>query len=143
MHILIIPLSLDNCLSLQNLNKFIYGIEMKRPVKLRLLIILIVSLLTGCISTNFIGDTFPETEDVQIFFSVREIPNEFTVFGHIVTSTSNSLFVSVEDLKIELVAEAKKRGADGIVINGIDVETGTDSEIRKINASLIKINDDT
>lgn len=116
---------------------------MKKSVKLRLLFIMIVSLLTGCISTNFIGDSFPQTDNVQIFFSVREIPNDFTIFGHVVTSTSNSLFISVEDLKIALVEEAKKRGADGVVINGIDVETGTDSEIRKINASLIKIKDRT
>ena len=86
---------------------------MKRSVKSLLVFILIISLFTGCISTNFIGETFPETDNLQIFFSAREISDDFTVFGHIVTSTSNSLFISVEDLNLNWLRKQRREEMTG------------------------------
>ena len=97
----------------------------------------LLTFVSSCTTVDYVGESYPATQDVQIYYSLEEVPEEYRIFGHLVGtggifSTENERF---EKLKLEGMA----RGADAIVITGIDIENGDDlDETKKINASLIK-----
>ena len=94
---------------------------------------LLIFFIISCIPIDYIGDTYPPTENVDIFYSEKEIRLKHNVFGHILGSDA-----SFEDIQEQLKIEAMKRGADAILFTNIDFETSKKSKTNKISASLIK-----
>ena len=87
-----------------NMNKFI-----SLPV-------LVTLLAIGCANVNYIGKSFEPTTNVDLYFSKEDIEKEYTVMGHAVgdgTSDSN-------EIQKALIEEAKEKGADAVLITGID-----------------------
>lgn len=95
--------------------------------------VLIVIFIISCIPIDYIGDTYPPTDSVDVYYSEKEIKLNYIIFGHILGSKS-----SIEDIKEKLQLEAMKRGADAIVFTKVDFEESEVSRTRKLSASLIK-----
>lgn len=95
--------------------------------------ILSVFVIISCIPIHYIGDTYPPTDNVEVFYSEKEIGQKHSVFGHIMGSKG-----SIEDIKEKLQMEAMKRGADAILFTKVDFEDSEGSRTTKISASLIR-----
>jgi hypothetical protein len=94
---------------------------------------LLIFVIVSCIPIDYIGDTYPPTNNVEVFYSEKDIVKHYVVFGHIMGSKA-----SIDDIKDELEIEAMKKGADGIVFKNVDFEATKKSKTNKISASLIK-----
>lgn len=102
-----------------------------------LLLIVSISLLTSCSSIDYVGETYPSSQNVEVFYSLEEVPREYRIFGHVVGS--GGIFSTENDRFQKIKLEAMNRGADAVVITGIDIEHQDDlEETKKIHASLIK-----
>ena len=94
---------------------------------------LLIFVIISCIPIDYIGDTYPPTDNVEVFYSEKDIVKHYVVFGHILGSKA-----SVNNIQNELKKEAMKRGADGIIFTKVDFEDSEGSRTTKISASLIK-----
>ncbi len=97
-------------------------------------------VLSACSHFNYIGKSYKATDDVEIYFSEKEIRRDYTTIGHAVSA--GQIFVSVDALKKRLIEEAKANGADAILIKDIDRDPefdgqGFDAE-KQIKASFLK-----
>ena len=108
-----------------NMNKFI-----SLPV-------LVTLLAIGCANVNYIGKSFEPTTNVDLYFSKEDIEKEYTVMGHAVgdgTSDSN-------EIQKALIEEAKEKGADAVLITGIDnqlLSTEEGDPESEVKASYLK-----
>ena len=81
-------------------------------------------VFAACATTNFVGETYPPTESVDIFFSAADIPGEYRVMGR--AETHGSEYLDFEAIEQQLVKDAMGRGANAILIEGMDeITTGS------------------
>ena len=96
-------------------------------MKARVLVFIVISnmiILFSCAKSNYIGKTYPPTTNVELFMDEKEITREFELMGHIVLD--GDAFVSTDKLQAKMIEEAKKRGADAVLIEVLDeVYTGS------------------
>ncbi|MDF1695849.1 MAG: hypothetical protein P1U56_08465 [Saprospiraceae bacterium] len=80
---------------------------------LSLLVALI--LVTSCAPRMYyLGDDYPPTSSVDVYYDDGDISKEYRVIGQL-TGNNESGLSSLDDIKESMIAEAKKRGADGIL----------------------------
>jgi len=75
-------------------------------------------LLSGCAHMDYAGQSFPPTQQVDLFFSEANVGREYMVMGEL-TGTGDQL-VSTQKLQDEMVKKAREKGADGVVILGLE-----------------------
>ena len=94
--------------------------------------VLVALLAIGCASVNYVGKSFEPTTNVDLYFSKEDIEKEYTVMGHAIgsgTYDSNAI-------QKALIEEAKEKGADAVLITGIDnQDSGPENEV---TASFLK-----
>ena len=108
----------------------------------------VLVVFLGCATINYIGESYPPTQDVDVYYSEQDIEKEYTVVGRIVaTANANELIYSSEKFTQALVKKAREKGADGVVILGLRKiisgvrESGSGVEVeekRRIEALAIK-----
>ncbi|MDP8263233.1 MAG: hypothetical protein P9M13_08020 [Candidatus Ancaeobacter aquaticus] len=69
-----------------------------------------VVFMAGCATVEYVGQTYPRTQYVDYYFNQEDIPRDYIVMGKAIASGSGS---AIQD---NLLAEAKMRGADAILI---------------------------
>ena len=80
----------------------------------------------ACVNTDYIGKSFAPTTNVDVYFSEADVEKEYEVMGKITEESSE--FISFEKLQEKMVEQAMEKGADGIIIGGMQkVETGSSS----------------
>ena len=82
---------------------------------------LMLFLLAGCVSTDYIGTRYPATENVDLFFSEDDIERPYKVFGE-VRAEMPKLGES-KRLQKALIKQARAKGADGLVIGSMEVRS--------------------
>ena len=102
--------------------------------------IILLSVFSACSHVNYVGRTYEQTKNVDVYFSESDTDTDYEVIGHAISA--GQIFVSVEELKEKLVEEAKLNGADAIIITGIDRDVepeghGFDAE-KQLKATFIK-----
>lgn len=106
----------------------------------RIFTMILFSFILACTHVNYVGRTYQQTNTVDIYFSETETNKEYEVMGHAISA--GQIFVSADDLQQKLVEEAKLKGADAIIIIGIDRDSefdgrGYDAE-KQVKATFIK-----
>ena len=87
------------------------------------LLALFVLFVAACAKIDYIGQSYPPTTHVDLYFSEADIRENYRVMGHIIAQASEG--ISVERLQKKLEAKAREEGADGIVIHEFDrIQTG-------------------
>ena len=91
--------------------------------------------LTSYVSTDYIGKSYPPTSNVEIFFSENDIKGDYEVMGELTAETEDFVFTNAEKMQNKMIDEAKKKGADGIILTGLErrvtgEETTTSSEAK-------------
>lgn len=110
-----------------------------KTLNLFLLILILVITLQSCATINYVGKTYPATENIQTYYSFDDVPFQYTVFGHIVSDfNSNAILFSADDFIENLEKEAMHRGADALIITELDTQYRGENEREKTKASLVK-----
>ena len=80
----------------------------------------LMALLSGCVNTDYIGDTYTPTSQVDVYYSIDDVKQSHVIMGKITATAadgwdSNSM---VEELKTQAMA----KGADGLVVMDVHTE---------------------
>ena len=87
------------------------------------LLALLVLFIAACAKIDYIGQSYPPTTQVDLYFSEQDIREDYQVMGHVIAQAHEG--ISIENLQKKLEAKAREEGADGIVIHGFDrIQTG-------------------
>ena len=78
-------------------------------------------LLAACATTDYVGETYPPTTHVDIFFDASEITRSYKTMG--TAQTEGTEYLEFEAIEQQLVTDAMSKGADAIIIS--DMETIT------------------
>ena len=74
----------------------------------------LVMLASGCAHVDYIGETHPRTERVDLFFSENDVGRAYRVVGQVLATGDQ--YISAARVQRRLMDEARKKGADGVVV---------------------------
>ena len=107
-------------------------------IVLILSMILFVSACGSDVDVDYLGDSYPPTSHVDVYFSEDDITEGYLVMGHATVDGGDA-----EELQEKLIEKARERGADGIIFEGLDrVKTGEQTIVNDIGDVEI-VNTDT
>jgi hypothetical protein len=78
-------------------------------------------MLSACVNTDYVGQSYAPTEQVDVYYSLGDIDRPHTVMGKI-TATAVDGWDS-DAMVQELRTQAMARGADALVIEGVHTDT--------------------
>jgi hypothetical protein len=102
--------------------------------------------IIGCASVKYIGKSYEPTTSVDVYYSEKDIKKEYEVMGHAI-GRGPEIFVSDEQVHKKLIEKARQKGADAIILTGVDVDiesTGESSvQTKEFEATFIKYKSST
>ena len=90
-------------------------------------------VLSGCAMVTYLGDKYPPTTSVDVYYSAHDVTKSFKVIGHM-----NYPNTGQDAVKEKFIAYAKSIGADAIVITG--TESTKDLQSAYVDADALKYN---
>jgi hypothetical protein len=87
-------------------------------MRLALLSVVLLLTLAACTKIDYVGEEYPPTQQVDMFFSEAEIQVDYKVMGHLIATADD--YVSSGKMQKKIMEEARKKGADAVVILGLD-----------------------
>jgi hypothetical protein len=91
-------------------------------------------LLSSCtVMVDYIGDKYPPSSSVDVYYSTHDVTRAYKVIGHM-----NIPNVGKEQAKTSFIKYAKSIGADAIVITG--TESTKDTQSAYVDADALKYN---
>jgi hypothetical protein len=91
---------------------------LRQLVGLRALVAL--ASLAGCATVDYVGTSYPPTAHVDVFMSESDVPRPYQVIGEARAQVEALPLTSPgQRLQEKIVAEAKARGADGVILGGL------------------------
>lgn len=78
-------------------------------------------LCVGCAYTEYSGTNFQPTTRVDVYFGADQITKKYTVMGEAKTEGGEDM--SFEQIEQKMVKDAMAKGADAILIEGLDEVT--------------------
>ena len=85
------------------------------------ILLLALFLFMGCGPTmQYMGKTYSATSDVDVFYSKDDIAEEYEVMGQ--AEAMGDGYISVNGIYELIMKEAKSKGADAIIIGGVETE---------------------
>ncbi len=82
-----------------------------------LLVILLLLVLTSCITVDYVGKRYTPTNQVDMYFDEADIKRDYEVMGTLEAETRE--FVSMEKVQEKIIKEARSKGADAILFGDI------------------------
>ena len=82
---------------------------------------LVTYLLMACATTDYVGEAYTPTTHVDIFFDATEIRRPYKTMG--TAKTEGTEYLTFEAIEQQLVTDAMSKGADAIVIDGMNTVT--------------------
>jgi hypothetical protein len=80
--------------------------------------LLLVLVVAACTKVNYIGDSFPPTTHVDIFFDEVDVEYDYKVMGHVDATAAD--WIDTEEIMEAIKRKAMEKGADGIIVLGLD-----------------------
>ena len=74
--------------------------------------------VAACAHVDYIGETYEPTRQVDVFFAEKDIPRDYRVIGKVLASANE--LVSAEKLQSKIVKKAQEKGADAVVLTGLE-----------------------
>ncbi|WPP51386.1 hypothetical protein [Catalinimonas niigatensis] len=112
-----------------------------RSIQSHVPVLLIFLFMFACApSIYYLGDTYPPTTDLEIFYDEKDIGRAYVTIGKL--THDKILDYSAEEIKQEMIITAKKRGADAIVFSDFVTtrENDQDGDRLTVTAKLIRYN---
>jgi len=87
-------------------------------------LLMAVVLLAGCASVDYVGKTYAPTSNVDVYMSADDVGRPYEVMGEARAQVDTIPFSKPgQQLQDKLVAEARAKGADGIILGGLQNRT--------------------
>ena len=86
-------------------------------MKKLLVLVALVMVLASCTKIDYVGEEYPPTDHVDLYFSTSDAPAGHKVMGYIVASAPD--MVSAEKMQKKMMEKAREKGADGLIIEGL------------------------
>ncbi|MCH7691239.1 MAG: hypothetical protein IIA17_09370 [candidate division Zixibacteria bacterium] len=84
-----------------------------------LAVLLIIAIcLSACTKIDYIGEEYPPTTHVDLFFDMDDVTREHKVMGNLIATADDG--VSTEKMQKKIMEKARQKGADAVVIMGFD-----------------------
>ena len=84
-----------------------------------LAVLLIIAIcLSACTKIDYIGEEYPPTTHVDLFFDMNDVTREHKVMGNLIATADDG--VSSEKMQKKIMEKARQKGADAVVIMGFD-----------------------
>jgi len=80
--------------------------------------ILALLAVGACAHIDYVGKSYPETSRVDLFFSEEEVTRPYELMGKVIATGGDE--VSAEKMQDQIMDKAQKKGADAVVITGLD-----------------------
>jgi hypothetical protein len=97
------------------------GLIAQRSAALRAGAVALALAAAGCVSVDYVGKSYPPTANVDVYLSAADVKRKYTTIGQARAQVEAIPFSSpTQQLQDKLVAEAKSRGADGVILGGLD-----------------------
>ena len=91
-------------------------------------------LCAACAHVDYVGESYPPTNKVDVFFAEQDVTHEYRVMGKVV-ATANDL-VSAEKLQAKIMKKAQDKGAVAVVLTGLDrYKSGESTDYRESTES--------
>ena len=81
----------------------------------------ILVILSGCVNTDYVGESYSPTTQVDVYYSMEDVDAPHVVMGKI-TATAMDGWDS-DAMVEELKAQAMAKGADALVIEDVHTDT--------------------
>ena len=87
----------------------------------KFLVLSFLTVITGCISVDYQGKTFPPTKRVKVYYIKDQIQKPYTVMG---TATADTWYpYRKQAMRKNIIEKAKECGADAVLVQEIDLHT--------------------
>jgi hypothetical protein len=83
-------------------------------------------------SIPYVGDTYPPTSSVDVYYSVKDIRRDYRIMGRMTRE-----LIRGDQEKNEMIEQAKRKGAEGIIFYDLEMDAGKSSVV-SIKAELIR-----
>ncbi len=84
-----------------------------------LTVLLIIAIcITACTKIDYIGEEYPPTTHVDLFFDMDDVTREHKVMGHLIATADD--MVSAGKMQKKMMKKAREKGAYAIVITGFE-----------------------
>ena len=80
--------------------------------------LLLLLIISGCTKIDYIGEEYPPTSNVELFFDEDDIEYDYKIMGQLVATAGD--FISSEKMLEDIKKKAMEKGADGVIIIGMD-----------------------
>ena len=91
-----------------------------------LIYLTLILLLSGCANTEYVGQTYTPTSHVDLYMTAAQVRQPYTVMGQAKTEATE--YMRFEDMQTQLQRDAMAKGADGIIITGMEtINVGSNS----------------
>lgn len=87
-------------------------------MKKLLLFLPLLLVFASCTKVDYVGEEYPPTDHVDLYFAVADAPSGYKVMGYIVASAPD--MVSAEKMQKKMMEKARAKGADGLIIEGLN-----------------------
>lgn len=91
---------------------------MKFHSKYLAIVIVVLLCLSACTKIDYIGEEYPPTTHVDLFFDMDDVTREHKVMGHLIATADD--MVSAGKMQKKMIEKAKEKGADAVVIMEFD-----------------------
>lgn len=79
-----------------------------------------VAALSGCVSVDYVGQTYAPTAVVDLYFSPDDVKRPYTVMGEVSAQVEVLPFQKPgQQLQQKLMDEARRRGANGMILGPV------------------------
>ena len=86
-----------------------------------LILLALVMISLGCAKVNYIGVSYPPTQQIDLYLSEYDVRTDYQVIGRIVaTARVTSELFSDQEFQDKIMKKAREKGADGVIILGFD-----------------------
>ncbi|MXV51143.1 hypothetical protein GS399_09195 [Pedobacter sp. HMF7647] len=107
-------------------------------MRLKSLFITITIAFSSCSSVQYIGNTYSPTSNVDIFLDRNDIQKSYAVMGKI-----DGYGIDFTNIQSDIMKEARKRGADAVLLFDMDSERINSTQKTTTNVSNQKTEDST
>ncbi|MFA6248628.1 MAG: hypothetical protein WC615_16930 [Mucilaginibacter sp.] len=101
-----------------------------------LVVACLLMISCGTVRPNYLGTTYPATQTIDSYYAAKDVKHSYKVIGHFAVK-SPELQGYMERAKKDIIEEAKKQGADGLIFSSIDYDDKSSAMIT-IKADAIK-----
>ena len=91
---------------------------MKNHSKYIVAVLFVLLFLSACTKIDYIGEEYPPTTHVDLFFDMDDVTREHKVMGNLIATADDG--VSTEKMQKKKIEKAKEKGADAVVIMDFD-----------------------